>query len=99
MSLIPSTDNVLDSAANAWDLVLGQGPADFTRQASSIIDEGPQRIVHRYRSPRRARPGRAPVLLVPPLAAPATCFDLRRGCSLAEHLIEAGHPTYLVDYG
>ena len=32
------------------------------------------------------RPG-TPVLLVPPLAAPASCFDLRRGCSLAEHLL------------
>jgi len=47
-------------------------------------------------APASARP---PVLLVPPLAAPATCFDLRRGCSVAEHLLAAGHPTYLVDYG
>jgi polyhydroxyalkanoate synthase len=39
------------------------------------------------------------VLLVPPLAAPARCFDLRRGCSVAEHLISLGYPTYLVDYG
>jgi polyhydroxyalkanoate synthase len=39
------------------------------------------------------------VLLVPPLAAPATCFDLRRGCSLAGHLLSLGYPTYLVDYG
>ena len=47
---------------------------------------------------RRAA-ARTPVLLVPPLAAPAICFDLRRGCSMAEHLVAAGHPTYLVDYG
>jgi polyhydroxyalkanoate synthase len=39
------------------------------------------------------------VLLVPPLAAPAICFDLRRGCSLAEHLLRRGRETYLVDYG
>ena len=39
------------------------------------------------------------MLLVPPLAAPAFCFDLRRGCSLAEHLLRGGPPTYLVDYG
>jgi polyhydroxyalkanoate synthase len=26
-------------------------------------------------------------------------MDLRPGCSLAEHLLAAGHPTYLVDYG
>jgi polyhydroxyalkanoate synthase len=39
------------------------------------------------------------VLLVPPLAAPASCFDLHRGCSLAAHLTAMGYPTYLVDYG
>ena len=39
------------------------------------------------------------MLLVPPLAAPAFCFDLRRGCSLAEHLLLAGRDIYLVDYG
>jgi polyhydroxyalkanoate synthase len=39
------------------------------------------------------------MLFVPPLAAPASCFDLRPGCSIAEHLVERGHPTYLVDYG
>ena len=43
--------------------------------------------------------GAQPVLLVPPLAAPAICFDLRRGCSVAEHLLRGGRPTYLVDYG
>ena len=42
---------------------------------------------------RRPRAPRAlPVLLVPPLAAPATCFDLRRGCSLAEHMLAARAP-------
>ena len=40
-----------------------------------------------------------PVLLVTPLAAPAICFDLRRGCSLVEHFVGAGRPTYLVEYG
>jgi polyhydroxyalkanoate synthase len=54
--------------------------------------------VHRYRLPAAQR-HHSPVLLVPPLAAPARCFDLRRGCSLAEHLISLGYPTYLVDYG
>jgi polyhydroxyalkanoate synthase subunit PhaC len=39
------------------------------------------------------------VLLVPPLAAPASCFDLRGGCSVAEHLISLGYRTYVVDYG
>src|SRR3954470_17384238 len=66
---------------------------------ASIIDEGPQRTVYRYHESGSGEAERPPVLLVPPLAAPALCFDLRRGCSVAEHLVRACHPTYLVDYG
>jgi polyhydroxyalkanoate synthase len=99
VNLLRSPEVLLDAATNAFDLFLGDGPADLTRQPSEIIDEGPQRMVHRYRARPGARSRRAPVLLVPPLAAPASCFDLRRGCSLAEHLIGLGYPTYLVDYG
>ena len=96
---LPSPDTIIDSLANGFDLFLGGGVADLSRTPSSIIDEGPQRTVHRYRPRRHVRAKHAPVLLVPPLAAPASCFDLRRGCSLAEHLINLGYPTYLVDYG
>jgi polyhydroxyalkanoate synthase len=92
-------DALVDAAANGFDLLIGDGPADLTRQPSSIIDEGPQRTIHRYRPRPGTRIRRGPVLLVPPLAAPASCFDLRRGCSLAEHLIGLGYRTYLVDYG
>ena len=75
--------------------MLGEGLADLRRMPSTVIDEGPQRTLHRYHpaeaAPRRRR-RRAPVLLVPPLAAPAVCFDLRRGCSVAEHLVLGGPP-------
>src|SRR4051794_1314861 len=93
-------ERIVDSAANAWDMlpVVGHGLAEQSNMPSAIIDSGPQRTVHRYRLPRRAQ-AHSPVLLVPPLAAPASCFDLRRGCSVAEHLIALGRPTYLVDYG
>ena len=98
MARIPTFDGVFDACANLWDMSLGPGVADLTPAPSSIIDEGPQRTVHRYRPTTRAR-RHAPVLLVPPLAAPARCFDLRRGASLVQHLIALGYPTYLVDYG
>ena len=98
MALIPSFDGVLDACANVWDMTVGPGVADLTPAPSSIIDEGPQRTVHRYRPTVRAR-RHAPVLLVPPLAAPARCFDLRRRASLVQHLLALGYPTYLVDYG
>jgi polyhydroxyalkanoate synthase len=99
MNLLSPIENVIDAAANAWDMTpLGGGLADKTPTPSAIIDVGPQRTTHRYRLPRSPS-AHSPVLLVPPLAAPASCFDLRRGCSVAEHLISLGYPTYLVDYG
>src|SRR5947209_17959629 len=79
-------------------MTIGAGLADSAPTPSTTVDEGPQRAVHRYRLPNGAPRGE-PVLLVPPLAAPASCFDLRRGCSVAEHLIALGYRTYVVDYG
>lgn len=97
LSLSPQT--LIRSAVNAFDMYLGPGLADMTPMPSSILAEGPQRTLRRYRQGRSPRKDRPAVLLVPPLAAPASCFDLRRGCSMAEHLVGMGYPTYLVDYG
>ena len=99
MRLTSSLDTLAFGAANAFDAFLGGGVADLRPTPASILDEGPQRTVFRYRRPRAHRSHATPVLLVPPLAAPAACFDLRRGCSMAEHLLALGHPTYLVEYG
>ncbi len=110
MDLIPTPDQLGAAAANVFDRVVRGGLADLRPLPTAIVDEGPQRTVRRYLTPavpggRRAAaaPGDAsdapPVLLVPPLAAPATCFDLRRGCSVAEHMLAAGRRTYVVDYG
>lgn len=95
----PSPDTLVDAGANAFDMLVRGRIADTTPLPASIVDEGPQRTVYRYHAPRGRRARHTPVLLVPPLAAPASCFDLRRGCSLAEHLVDLGHPIYLVDYG
>ncbi len=99
MRLLPDPEQVIDSAATAWDLYVGPGVADLRRTPSSIVHESPQCAVRRYKSRRTPRADRAPILLIPPLAAPATCFDLQRGCSLVEHLTALGYPTYVVDYG
>ena len=99
MKLALSPETLLRSAVNAYDMYLGPGLADLTPMASSILAEAPQRTLRRYRPTRRVRSDRPAVLLVPPLAAPANCFDLRRGCSMAEHFVGMGYPTYLVDYG
>ena len=95
---VPTPDALGKAAANVFDIVFGGGVGNHAaRTPAAIIDEAPQRTVFRYLDPERRRG--APVLLVPPLAAPVTCMDLRPGCSLAEHLLAVGHPTYLVDYG
>jgi polyhydroxyalkanoate synthase len=94
---LPSPADLGAAAANAYDMVARGGVADLRRMPKTIVDEGPQRSLFRYLGD--VDDGRAPVLLVPPLAAPALCFDLRRGCSLAEHLVSSGRRTYLVDYG
>lgn len=99
MRLLPDPEQLVDSAATAWDLYLGPGVADLRPTPSSIVHEGPQCTVRRHHSRRRPRADRAPILLIPPLAAPASCFDLQRGCSLVEHLSSLGYPTYVVDYG
>ncbi len=101
---IPGPGRVAAAAANFYDAAVRGGLADLRRMPAALIDHGPPaqplplpagRAGAAARAPRRP----APVLLVPPLAAPAFCFDLRRGCSLAEHLLLSGHETYLVDYG
>jgi polyhydroxyalkanoate synthase len=96
--LIPSPDRVAHAAANAFDMVFKGGVADLRRTPARIIDEAPKRTIFEY-LPTHERQRHLPVLLVPPLAAPTICFDLRRGCSMAEHLLGLGHPTYLLEYG
>ena len=90
----------LAAAENAYRKAVRWPIADLRPWPSEVISEGPQRTVRRYGLPGDEPPSqKTPVLLVPPLAAPASCFDLRKGCSIAEHLLARGYPTYLVDYG
>src|SRR3954449_1909233 len=94
-----SVDDIVNAGANAWDLYLGDGVARMHPTEKAIVDQGPQRTVSRYLRRNWQPTHSTPILFVPPLAAPAWCFDLRRGCSLAEHLLARGYPTYVVDYG
>jgi polyhydroxyalkanoate synthase len=86
------------AVANLFDFLVKGGIADTTRTPSEVIDEGRKRTLHRY-EPSNGDTRGLPVLMVPPLGAQATCFDLRRGCSMTEHFVTAGRPSYLVDYG
>lgn len=86
------------AVSNLFDFLVRGGMADTTRMPSDVIDDRHKSTLHRYHPVDGPLSG-DPVLLVPPLGSQAACFDLRRGCSLAEHLLQQGHPTYLVDYG
>jgi polyhydroxyalkanoate synthase len=99
MNIVPKPDQVVAAAGNVAHKVLYGGLADLRPMPRTLIDEGELREVYHYRPAASAREHGDPVLLVTPLAAPALCFDLRRGCSLVEHFVEAGRPTYLVEYG
>ncbi|MDO9495722.1 MAG: alpha/beta hydrolase [Nocardioides sp.] len=99
MDLIPKPDQVVSAASNVAHKVLYGGLADLRPMPRTLIDEGTLREVYHYRPAAKVLEQGDPVLLVTPLAAPATCYDLRRGCSLVEHFVRDGRPTYLVEYG
>jgi len=79
--------------------------ADLRRMPRELIDSSPSATLYRYLpldgpdARPQPDPNRLPVLLVPPLGAPDFAYDLRRGCSLVEHLLATGRDVYLVDYG
>ncbi|MET0187670.1 MAG: alpha/beta hydrolase [Pseudonocardia sediminis] len=92
--------NLLDAAANVWDKTVTGHVANLHRMPREAVVGSPSGILYRY-LPRSGvdQVGGPPVLLIPPLGAPDFAYDLRRGCSLVQHLLHAGRTVYLVDYG
>ncbi|HWD04005.1 MAG TPA: alpha/beta fold hydrolase [Amycolatopsis sp.] len=96
--MVSPTARLAAAASNVVGKVFHGGVADLRPMPRVLIDQGPNRSLYRMTHGGAPVSG-PPILLVPPLAAPALCFDLRRGCSLIEHLVDAKRNTYLVDYG
>jgi polyhydroxyalkanoate synthase subunit PhaC len=96
---IPRPDQVVSASVNVAKKTLYGGLADLRPMPRTLIDDGVLREVYHYRPAAGVESKGDPVLLVTPLAAPSLCFDLRRGCSVVEHLVRLGRPTYLVEYG
>ncbi|WP_245666814.1 alpha/beta fold hydrolase [Actinomadura latina] len=88
-----------DATSNLLRLARPGRLADLRPMPAETIDDEPGRTVRRYRPPEGLVPAGPPVLFVPPPGAPARCYDLRRGCSLAEHVVRAGRRSYLLDHG
>lgn len=99
MIVIPSPRSLQSAASNVAHKLLYGHIADLRPAPALLIDQGFKSSIHRYRVPEGVIPTGPPVLLVPPLAAPTRCYDLRRGCSLAGHLAASGRRAYLLDYG
>ncbi|MDT9594184.1 alpha/beta fold hydrolase [Nocardioides zeae] len=99
MDLLPKPDQVVSATGNVAHKLLYGGLADLRPMPRVLIDDGQLREVYHYRPDPAVPETGDPVLLVTPLAAPSSCFDLRRGCSLVEHFVAQGRPTYLVEYG
>ncbi|HWJ67971.1 MAG TPA: alpha/beta fold hydrolase [Nocardioides sp.] len=97
--LLPAPDQVVAAASNVAHKLLYGGVADLRPMPRTLIDDGTLREVYHYRPAGHVQETGDPVLLVTPLAAPSSCYDLRRGCSLVEHFVNEGRPTYLVEYG
>lgn len=98
MELIPRPDQVVSAATNLAQRVVHGRLADLRPMPRTRVAEGERREVFHY-TPADEVSAAEPVLLVAPLAASSLCYDLRRGCSLVEHLVESGRPTYVVEYG
>ncbi|WP_040524575.1 alpha/beta fold hydrolase [Gordonia effusa] len=81
-------------ARNLWALTLGDGIGRSAGTDHTVLFDEKHRVLRRY-----GNTGGAPVLLVPPIAAPASCYDLSDEFSLVKHLRDVGRTPYVVDFG
>lgn len=89
-------ETVTTAARNAWALTFGDGIGAPEPTPSTVLSDAPHQELRRYDGASADDPA---VLLVPPLAAPAFCFDLSPEQSMARFLLDSGRAPYLVDYG
>ncbi len=87
------------AAVNVRDRLRTGHLADTRRMPRSMVTGDRGWILYRY-APLPDGPSGIgdPILLVPPLGAPDLAFDLRRGNSLVEFLLEQGRTVYIVTY-
>ncbi len=100
---MPDASVAARSLRNLWSLTLGDGIAPPHRTDHVVVASGEHRTLRRYADADQVRAardaGRAPVLLVPPIAAPASCYDLSAEHSVVAHLRQTGRVPYVVDFG
>ena len=87
------------AAANVGERVFRGSLADLRPAPHTVLLDEPQCRVLRFAPAGRRKAAAAPIVLVPPIGAPAKVYDLRRGCSMAHELAAGGFPVYVLDYG
>lgn len=96
--MIASPRSLRSAVANVTAKVLHGQVADLRRTPTDQIGRVAGHPLLGYRSPDWLVPVGPPVLFIPSPGAPARCFDLRRGGSLAEYAVGAGRLVYLLDH-
>jgi polyhydroxyalkanoate synthase subunit PhaC len=87
------------AATNVRDRLVTGHLADTRRMPRTAVTGDRGWILYRYAPIPDSPTGMGdPILLVPPLGAPDLAFDLRRGNSLVEFLLEQGRTVYIVTY-
>lgn len=100
MDLMPRFPRDLASAgANLGDKIRRRPIADLRPTPRTRVEKTEHGTLYRYDPYPGVEQQGLPLLLVPPLAAPALAFDLRRGGSVVEYFVQQGRPVYLIDYG
>ena len=83
--------------------VLRDDLAPRTATESVVLSDRPHARLLRYGTADQLgaarEAGAVPVLLVPPLAVPASCYDLAPGNSVVEFLLASGTIPYVIDFG
>lgn len=91
--------SLVNSARNLFAVTFGGGVRPPKPTEHVVLFDERHRELRRYGAAEVSGSAVVPVLLVPPLAASATCYDLAPGQSLVAHLLEQGRTPYVVDYG
>ncbi|PXW33762.1 UNVERIFIED_CONTAM: polyhydroxyalkanoate synthase [Williamsia faeni] len=96
-------DRLPTPVRNLVRLTVGGGIRDEVHTPHTTLHSDRHRVLRRYGDLDQlacARDaGDIPVLLLPPLAAPAACYDLEPDHSYVGHLLGQGRIPYVVDYG
>lgn len=95
--------STLDGALLVLRLAGGHQVAPDIETPHTVLYPGAHRELRRYGIDEQVAAaratGRPPVLLVPPLAVSARCYDLGPGQSVVEQFLEIGRVPYVVDFG